>query len=209
VERGHYLPDLSILILPNTNMPKQILSRTSGAMSRLAQTYIPMAMLIVMGCRSIKAVINPPDEPLATKLQGTWVLTYLSSPGASAGAGSSAGAGPGGTAGGGSAAGSGSGASSGISIDAMYPDKKPLISFDLVQNEVNGNTGCNPFSSKMSIDGSKLTIFKPYAMATTVCNGEGEKVFLDILKSVTSYSVSHNDVLTCTGDAVVMRFTRK
>lgn len=202
-------------------MQKQILSRTSGAKFRLpalighmAQIYVPMAILILMGCRSIKSVINPPEEPLATKLQGTWVLTYLSGPGGAAGGGSSAGGsaasvGSGTAAGGGSVTGAGSGAGSGISLDVMYPDKKPLISFDLAQNEVNGNTGCNPFSSKMSIDGSKLTIQKPYAMSTTVCNGDGERVFLDILKSVTAYSVSHNDVLTCTGDGVSIRFTRK
>src|SRR5580692_4122417 len=165
-------------------MPKPILS------------IISMAMLIVMGCHTIKSVISPPDEPLATKLQGTWVLTYLSGPGA----------GSTGSSGGGSASGAGPG---GISLDATYPDKRPLITFDLAQNEVNGNTGCNPFSSKMNVDGAKITIQKPYAMTMMACNGNGERSFLDALQSVTGYSVSHDVMTLAAGDATVMRLTRK
>jgi heat shock protein HslJ len=185
----HYLPGLSIPILRITNMRKQILSITKRS-SGVAKTCITLAMLINMGCHAIKAVVDPPDEPLATKLQGTWVLTYLSGPEGAPGAGFTSGP--------------------GIAIDGLYPNKKPLINFDLGQNEVNGNTSCNPFSSKERIDGNKISISRPFAMTSNACDGGGEKAFLDMLNTITGFSVSHNDVLTFfAGDVAVMRFTRK
>jgi heat shock protein HslJ len=99
---------------------------------------------------------------------------------------------------------------SGLGIDGWFPDKKPLLSFDLAHKEVNGNTSCNPFSSKLSIDSSRITFQKPYAISTGACNSPGEKNFLDLLLSVDGYSVSQNDVLTLlAGDIAVMRLSRK
>lgn len=50
-----------------------------------------------------------------------------------------------------------------IAFDGLYPDKKPRINFKLATNELGGNTSCNGFSSKIIIDGNKITIAEPFA----------------------------------------------
>ena len=45
-----------------------------------------------------------------------------------------------------------------IASNALYPDKKPQIKFNLTANEIGGNTSCNGFSSKITIDGNKISI---------------------------------------------------
>ena len=97
-----------------------------------------------------------------------------------------------------------------IVFNAMYPDKKPHIKFNLTENEIGGNTSCNGFSSKITIDGNKISIAEPFAKTMIFCDGGGETTFLNMLKKVNKYAVTNGNTLAfIIGDVVVMRFTKR
>ena len=99
-----------------------------------------------------------------------------------------------------------------IAFEGLYPDKKPQITFNLPANELGGNTSCNGFSSKITIDGNKITIAEPFAKTMIFCEGGGEAIFLNMLKKVNKYAVTDGNLKILTfmiDDVAVMRFTRK
>ena len=96
-----------------------------------------------------------------------------------------------------------------IAFEGLYPDKKPKISFDFKSNELNGNTTCNPFSRKFTIEANKINISAPNAMTLSVCEGEGEKAFPRLLQKENKYSVQDNTLTFLIDDVAVMRFAKK
>ena len=92
----------------------------------------------------------------------------------------------------------------------MYPDKKSQIKFNLTQNELGGNTGCNGFRSKIIIDGNKISIAEPFVKTIIFCEGGGETTFLNMLKKVNKYAITNGNTLAfIISDIAVMRFTKK
>lgn len=97
-----------------------------------------------------------------------------------------------------------------ITFDGLYPEKKPTITFDTVNQRVNGSTSCNAFNGKLVVDGPTISFTEPMAMTRMMCPGEGEQAFLDVLKTVNRYAISDDNTLTMLmGDVAVMRFIRK
>jgi heat shock protein HslJ len=96
-----------------------------------------------------------------------------------------------------------------IAFQGLYPESKPSMTFDLVKNEVNGNTSCNGFISKITVDGNKISISEPGPMTMRYCEGGGEKPFLEMLKKITSYNVNGDTLTLIQGDIAVMRFNKK
>lgn len=96
-----------------------------------------------------------------------------------------------------------------IAFEGLFPDKKPQVTFNLSENELGGNTSCNGFSSKILLDGNKITIAEPFAKTMMFCEGEAENTFLSMLKKVTSYSVKDNTLTFLMGDVAIMRFAKK
>jgi heat shock protein HslJ len=96
-----------------------------------------------------------------------------------------------------------------IAFQGLYPQSKPSMTFDLVKNEVNGNTSCNGFISKITVDGNKINISEPGPMTMRYCEGGGEKPFLEMLKKITSYNVNGDTLTLIQGDIAVMRFNKK
>ena len=97
-----------------------------------------------------------------------------------------------------------------IAFNALYPDKKPQIKFNLPENELGGNTSCNGFGSKITIDENKISIAEPFAKTMIFCEGGGETTFLKMLEKVNKYAVTSNNTLAfLIGDVAVMRFTKK
>jgi len=97
-----------------------------------------------------------------------------------------------------------------ISFNGLYPDKKPYISFDFAKNELNGNTSCNGFTSKITLKGNIINIAEP-KKTKMLCEGGGETAFIEMLKKVNTYSVSAdgNTLNFIMGDIAVMRFIKK
>lgn len=97
-----------------------------------------------------------------------------------------------------------------ITFEGLYPDKKPLLVFNKNnEDEVGGNTSCNGFSGKFSINGNKISFAEPFAKTMIYCQGGGEETFLKMLSKVNHYSQSGNTLTLLFDDVAVMRFTKK
>lgn len=97
-----------------------------------------------------------------------------------------------------------------IAFEGLYPGKKPWITIDADSNQINGSTSCNNFSGKFKSKGSKIDFTGPLAMTMMACPGEGESVFVESLKKITTYAVSDNGVLSFfVNDVEMMRFRKK
>jgi heat shock protein HslJ len=96
-----------------------------------------------------------------------------------------------------------------IAFNGLYPDAKPILNFKAPFTEVSGNTSCNGFSTKLTVDGRKMTISQPGAMTMKHCEGEGEMRFMEMLKKVDTYSVDGNTLTLLQGDLPVMKFIKK
>jgi len=96
-----------------------------------------------------------------------------------------------------------------IAFNGLYPGKKPVITFQVKDMRVTGNSSCNSFSGKLEADDTKINFNSPLISTKMACPGEGEAVFFDMLKKVNLYSVNADTVLTFrTGDIAIMRFKK-
>lgn len=99
-----------------------------------------------------------------------------------------------------------------IAFEGLYPDKKPLINFDLKENRVYGNNSCNSFTGKLLVEGNKVDFTQPMAVTKMMClNGQGEQVFMSTLQKTYTYSISEDGKTLnfISDDIPMMRFTRK
>ena len=96
-----------------------------------------------------------------------------------------------------------------IAFEGLYPDKKPQITFDVVKNQVTGNTSCNNFNSLFTLNGSSINFPEQIAMTRMACPGEGESTFLEMIKKINRYTVIGNTLNLLIGDIAVMRFKKK
>ncbi len=96
-----------------------------------------------------------------------------------------------------------------IAFDGLYPDKKPFVSFNLPAKELSGNTTCNGFTSKFTMNGNNIKFADP--LKTMIfCEGGGEEAFLNMLKKVNNYALTDDHTLTfLIDDVAVMRFVKK
>ena len=96
-----------------------------------------------------------------------------------------------------------------ISFEGLYPDKKPQINFDTAPGELGGSNSCNGFSSKIFVDGNKISIAAPFAKTMIFCDSGGENSFLNMLAKVNRYELSNATSLNFMIDDVpVMHFTK-
>ena len=99
-----------------------------------------------------------------------------------------------------------------IAFDGLYPNKKPIIAFDLKENKVVGNNSCNQYFGSLLMDGAKIN-FKDAKMGMTMmaCQGNGDSVYMDTLNKIESYTIT-DDGKTLNfliGNVVMMRFTHQ
>ncbi|OXA88718.1 META domain-containing protein [Flavobacterium hercynium] len=99
-----------------------------------------------------------------------------------------------------------------IAFDGLYPNKKPVITFDLKENRVSGNSSCNSFSGQFTVDGNKVDLTQPMMMTKMMCgDGQGEQVFMSTLQKADTYAITEDGktLNLISGDIATMRFTRK
>ncbi|NQD71392.1 META domain-containing protein [Sphingobacterium shayense] len=95
----------------------------------------------------------------------------------------------------------------GSSLDTLFPVKKPSMTFDVANNKVSGNGGCNRFNGSVVIEGSTLK-FGPVMSTKMACPGTAENVFFKNLERVTSFSTNDAELTLIADDIVVMRLKK-
>ena len=63
-----------------------------------------------------------------------------------------------------------------IAFEGLYPNKKPQMTFDSSRTEVKGNSSCNGFGSKYTVNGNEITFGSPLG-TLMACEGSGEQDF--------------------------------
>lgn len=96
-----------------------------------------------------------------------------------------------------------------LPFDVMYPkDKIPTLVFTDGNNVVTGTTGYNTISCPITITGSGIA-FSDCESTKVACEGPGESIFMNNLKSINHYRFTDDNTLVLvTDDNEVMRFTR-
>lgn len=95
-----------------------------------------------------------------------------------------------------------------IAFQGLYPDRKPVITFDKITGKVSGNNSCNGYSADFTLTGNSIS-FGEAGPATLMYCGEGEPVFMNMIKKVNKYSFDEEGKLNLMIDEVsVMRFKK-
>jgi len=87
--------------------------------------------------------------------------------------------------------------------------KQPALQFDLVNNHVSGNTGCNQLGGNAAVEGDSLS-FGQLITTKMACAGvmELESQFLDALDRVNRYDFSNEDLLLLQDEDTLMVLQR-
>lgn len=92
----------------------------------------------------------------------------------------------------------------------MHRPESPSISFFGLNQTFSGFTGCNKYSGRYNINGSRITFRDAAASTKMVCIGEAnEGAFLDALKNVNAYKTSNGQLELMNGDDVLLVFQKK
>ena len=65
-----------------------------------------------------------------------------------------------------------------ITFNGLFPDMKPKIQFSKDSGMVTGNSGCNGYNTKYTMNGNMISFAEP-EMSTMMYCGDGENVFRD------------------------------
>lgn len=99
-----------------------------------------------------------------------------------------------------------------INFDALYPDKKPTISFDIQNSKVAGNNSCNQYFGALIVDGEQIN-FKNAKLGMTMmaCDGDGDSLYMETLQKTETYTITDEGKTLnfLLGKVVMMRFSRQ
>ena len=96
-----------------------------------------------------------------------------------------------------------------IAFQGLFPEEKPMLTFQLGNNKVVGTTGCNGYNTEYTLNGNAISFKTPAAMTMRYCEGGGEQFFMNAMKDVNKYRVTTDGKLELMmNDVVMMRFKK-
>lgn len=96
-----------------------------------------------------------------------------------------------------------------IAFGGLYPDKRPIITFNTTDSSFSGNTSCNSYRGKLQADDRKIFFSDDMVMTRMACPGEGERVFLNTLRKINQYTVQDGTLTFMMDDTPMMRFVKE
>ncbi|TDB62391.1 META domain-containing protein [Arundinibacter roseus] len=99
--------------------------------------------------------------------------------------------------------------SSSEEFEALYPNKKPTLTFDLSTNRVSGNSGCNSLNGPVEIQGNSIQFSSQMAMTRMFCPGAGETIFLKALAAATTFSLENQNTLHVKNNGLLLMSLRR
>jgi heat shock protein HslJ len=95
-------------------------------------------------------------------------------------------------------------------LDSLYHDQKPSLSFDPVKKTFSGYTGCNTINGPLVADSNVISFKGDITMTLKACTGDGESVFMENLKRINKFSISRNgkELTLIQGDIALMHFVK-
>lgn len=92
-----------------------------------------------------------------------------------------------------------------IAFEGLYPDMKPKIQFTKGSDMITGNSGCNGYSTKFTMNGNRISFAQPELSTMAYC-GDGETVFRKTMTEIDGYRMTDGKLEFLMGDVVMMRF---
>jgi heat shock protein HslJ len=94
-------------------------------------------------------------------------------------------------------------------FDELFPGKKPRLYFDVLNRQVFGFTGCNNFSIFTELVGNEIDVMGFLGMTKVLCDGDGEDIFLTLLKSAHTFKINEEGSLSfLCGSMEIMRLEK-
>lgn len=95
-------------------------------------------------------------------------------------------------------------------LDELFPNEKPTITFDMAALRVSGSGGCNRYTGDFSIDNHTIQ-FGQIATTRMFCQGVQEDAYFQTLAKINKFSVGEGGrtLNLIVGDVATMRFTRE
>ncbi|RZJ67552.1 MAG: META domain-containing protein [Flavobacterium sp.] len=98
----------------------------------------------------------------------------------------------------------------GADFTKLYPNEKPTLNVDVVQNQASGKNGCNNFSGGVKVVGNLVTFDQNMITTKMFCPGDGERIFMGALFKANAYTFDSEGKLTLLNDDIaIMRFAKK
>lgn len=95
-----------------------------------------------------------------------------------------------------------------IAFQGLYPDEKPMITFNKDTKMVNGTSSCNGYNTTYTMSGKTISFATPATTTMRYC-GDGEQVFLTTMQKVNGYRIDADGKLTLLmNDVPMMRFKK-
>lgn len=96
-----------------------------------------------------------------------------------------------------------------IAFQGLFPEEKPMLTFQLGNNTVVGTTGCNGYNTEYTLKGNAISFETPAAMTMRYCEGGGQEFFMKAMQDVNKYRVTADGKLELMmNDVVMMRFKK-
>lgn len=93
-----------------------------------------------------------------------------------------------------------------IAFEALFPDKKPVITFEQSTGQVAGNSGCNGYRAPFELNGSSVR-FGEEGPSTLMYCGEGENFFRATMVKIDGWNIDEQGRLNLLiGEVPMMRF---
>lgn len=91
-------------------------------------------------------------------------------------------------------------------FNMLFPNKKPTITFDLKENFVNGNNGCNSYNGNFELKNGVLKI-GDMIQTKMFCEGVKESLYMATLKMANNYKIEGGKLILKLDDEPIMGFT--
>ncbi|MCA5006065.1 META domain-containing protein [Sphingobacterium bovistauri] len=93
-------------------------------------------------------------------------------------------------------------------LEQLFNSRKPTIEFDIKEETLVGNGGCNNYSGTYNVNGHKIN-FGAIAATKMACPSlTGEALYFQNLQKISSYSVHENQLTFITDDIAILRFKK-
>ena len=95
-----------------------------------------------------------------------------------------------------------------ITFEGLFPEKKPVITFDKAGRNVKGNSGCNGYTAPYTLENKNISFGEPGPSTLMFC-GDGEGFFRNAMKKVNKYQVdSEGKLVLLMNEVALMRFKK-
>lgn len=97
-----------------------------------------------------------------------------------------------------------------VELSQTFHNVIPTISIDAEKMMISGQNSCNSFSAPIEIMGNKIMYKKDFLQTLKACEGDGEQLFMEALKTVKVYIITEdgNQLDFVTQEKGIMKFKR-